>query len=179
MVKDYLKIQYDKGDTLYVPVTQLDLVSKYIGTKDEDRRSSSTAWAGQEWQKAKTRVRAAVRDIAKELIALYGKRMARRRGYAFDPDGEWQYDFERAVRIRGNGGPAPLHRGNQGGHGAHRADGSAAVRGRGLRQDGGGAARGVQMRVPDASSARCWCPPPSWRCSTTNTVVRRGSRGSR
>ncbi len=93
VVKDYIRLQYDKGDTLYVPVTQLDLVSKYIGTKDEVHVKLHRL-GGQEWQKAKSRVRAAVKDIAKELIALYGKRMATP-GFAFEPDGEWQYDFER------------------------------------------------------------------------------------
>ena len=93
VVKDYIKIQYDKGDVLYVPVTQLDLVSKYIGTKD-DVKLKLHRLGGQEWQKTKTRVRSVVKDIAKELIALYGKRMATA-GFAFDPDGEWQYDFER------------------------------------------------------------------------------------
>ena len=93
MVKDYLKLQYDKGDTLYVPVTQLDLVSKYIGTKDEVKVKLHRL-GGQEWQKTKARVRSAVKDIAKELIALYAKRMATP-GFAFEPDGEWQYDFER------------------------------------------------------------------------------------
>lgn len=93
VVKDYIKLQYDKGDTLYVPVTQLDLVSKYIGTKDEVKVRLHRL-GGQEWQKAKTRVRAAVKDIAKELIQLYSKRMATP-GYAFGPDTEWQYDFER------------------------------------------------------------------------------------
>ena len=93
VVKDYIKLQYDKGDTLYVPVTQLDLVSKYIGTKDEIKVKLHRL-GGQEWQKTKSRVRAAVKDIAKELIALYSKRMATP-GFAFEPDGEWQYDFER------------------------------------------------------------------------------------
>lgn len=93
VVKDYLKLQYDKGDTLYVPVTQLDLVSKYIGAK-EDAKLKLHRLGGQEWQKTKARVRTAVRDIAKELIALYAKRMASQ-GFAFEPDGEWQYDFER------------------------------------------------------------------------------------
>ena len=93
VVKDYLKLRYDKGDTLYVPVTQLDLVSKYIGTK-EDVTVKLHRLGGQDWQKAKTRVRTAVRDIAKQLIALYSARMATR-GFAFDPDGEWQADFER------------------------------------------------------------------------------------
>ncbi len=93
VVKDYIELSYAKGDTLYVPVTQLDLVSKYIGTKDEVTVKLHRL-GGQEWQKAKTRVRSAVKDIAKELIALYGKRMASP-GYAFGPDEEWQYDFER------------------------------------------------------------------------------------
>ncbi len=93
IVKDYIKLEYAKGDTLYVPVTQLDLVSKYIGTKD-DVTVKLHRLGGQEWQKAKARVRSAVKDIAKQLIALYGKRMATP-GYAFGPDEEWQYDFER------------------------------------------------------------------------------------
>ena len=93
VIKDYIKLEYAKGDTLYVPVTQLDLVSKYIGTKD-DVTVKLHRLGGQEWQKAKTRVRAAVKDIAKELIALYGKRMASP-GFSFGPDEEWQYDFER------------------------------------------------------------------------------------
>ncbi len=93
VIKDYLQLQYDKGDTLYVPVTQLDLVSKYIGTKD-DVKVKLHRLGGQEWKKTKSRVRSAVKDIAKELIQLYSARMATV-GHAFDPDGEWQYDFER------------------------------------------------------------------------------------
>ncbi len=93
VVKDYIKLEYAKGDTLYVPVTQLDLVSKYIGNK-EDATVKVHRLGGQEWQKAKTRVRSAVKDIAKQLVVLYGKRMASP-GYAFGPDEEWQYDFER------------------------------------------------------------------------------------
>ncbi|MCI8554280.1 MAG: transcription-repair coupling factor [Clostridiales bacterium] len=93
VVKDYLQLQYDKGDTLYVPVTQLDLVSKYIGAREEARVRLHRL-GGQEWQKTKSRVRSQVRDIARELIALYAKRL-QQKGFAFDPDGEWQYDFER------------------------------------------------------------------------------------
>ena len=93
VIKDYLKLQYDKGDVLYVPVTQLDLVSKYIGAKD-DVKVKVHRLGGQEWQKTKTRIRTAVKDIAKQLIALYAARMASK-GFAFEPDSEWQYDFER------------------------------------------------------------------------------------
>ena len=93
IVKDYIKLQYDKGDTLYVPVTQMDLVSKYIGTK-EDVTLKLHRLGGQEWQKTKARVRASVKDIAAQLVKMYAARMATQ-GYAFEPDGEWQYDFER------------------------------------------------------------------------------------
>ena len=88
VTKDYLKLQYDKGDTLYVPVTQLDLVSKYIGAGEETSVRLHRL-GGQEWQKTKARVRTAVRDIAKELIALYATRMAAP-GFAFGPDEDWQ-----------------------------------------------------------------------------------------
>ena len=92
VIKDYIKIKYKGTDVLYVPVTQLDLVSRYIGGAGEKgpllhRLGSS------EWQKAKTRVRTAVRDMAKELIRLYGKRL-KEKGHAFMEDNELQADFE-------------------------------------------------------------------------------------
>ena len=92
IVKDYIKISYAKGDVLYVPVTQLDLVSKYIGPKENSKVKISRL-GGTEWQKAKTRVKAAVKDMAKELIALYSARMSAK-GHAFSADTEWQKDFE-------------------------------------------------------------------------------------
>lgn len=92
IVKDYIKVRYAKKDTLYVPVTQLDLISKYIGPK-EDAVVKLSRLGGQEWQKTKARVRAAVRDMAKELIALYAARM-QVKGHAFAADTEWQRDFE-------------------------------------------------------------------------------------
>ncbi|MBQ3133987.1 MAG: transcription-repair coupling factor [Clostridia bacterium] len=93
VVKDYLKLTYDKGDVLYVPVTQLDLVSKYIGAGEGDRVKLHKL-GGQEWKNTKRRVRSSVKDIAKELIALYANRMAAP-GHAFPPDDELQSDFER------------------------------------------------------------------------------------
>ena len=68
------RCSYAKNDTLYVPVTQLDMVSKYIGPR-EDAAVKLNRLGGTEWQKAKTRVRTAVKDIAKELIQLYAQRM--------------------------------------------------------------------------------------------------------
>ncbi|MBO7217788.1 MAG: DEAD/DEAH box helicase [Clostridia bacterium] len=93
ITKDYIKIKYAKGDVLYVPVTQLDLVSKYIGTA-EDGNIRLNRLGGQEWQKTRRRVRAAVKDMAKQLTELYAKRMAIK-GHAFSPDTDLQNDFER------------------------------------------------------------------------------------
>lgn len=90
--KDYIKIAYSGGDALYVPVTQLDLVSKYIGPREDSRVKINRLGSG-DWQKAKQNVRASVKDMAKQLTALYAKRMASK-GYAFAEDSDLQRDFE-------------------------------------------------------------------------------------
>ncbi|NLX94465.1 MAG: DEAD/DEAH box helicase, partial [Clostridiales bacterium] len=92
-VKDYIKIKYDKGDILYVPVTQLDQVSKYIGPRSDDKLVKLNRLGGKEWKKTRTRVKAAVKDMAEQLIVLYAKRRAVK-GYAFSPDIDMQNDFE-------------------------------------------------------------------------------------
>ena len=92
IVKDYIKILYAKGDVLYVPVTQLDLVSKYTGPKEDSVVKLNRLGSG-DWSRTTSRVRKAVRDMADELIKLYSDRM-KVKGYAFSEDGEWQHDFE-------------------------------------------------------------------------------------
>ena len=92
VTKDYIRIEYAKGDVLYVPVTQLDLVAKYIGPR-EDSRVKLNRLGSTEWQKTKSRVRSSVKDIAKELTELYAQRM-RSKGFAFSGDTPWQRDFE-------------------------------------------------------------------------------------
>ncbi len=94
LIKDYIKIKYDKGDALYVPVTQLDLVAKYIGPGEEQKTVKLSRLGGKDWEKQKTRVKAAAKDMAKELIALYSKRL-KTEGFAFSPDIDMQNDFER------------------------------------------------------------------------------------
>ena len=95
--KDYIKIAYAGGDSLYVPATQLDLVSKYIGGggDDEGRPAKLNKLGGADWNKQKSRARAAAKDLAKGLIALYAERQ-RRPGFAFSPDSPWQREFEEA-----------------------------------------------------------------------------------
>ena len=92
VVKDYIKIRYAGTDMLFVPVTQLDLVSKYIGPK-EDGTVRLNKLNSVEWQNTRKRVKAAVADMAKELIQLYAQRMAVK-GYSFAEDTEWQREFE-------------------------------------------------------------------------------------
>ncbi|MFQ8832818.1 MAG: transcription-repair coupling factor [Ruthenibacterium lactatiformans] len=92
VVKDYIKINYDKADTLYVPVTQLDLISRYTAPGD-GRRVKLSKLGGDAWNKTKSRVRKATQEMAKELIALYARRQ-QAQGYAFPEDNEWQRDFE-------------------------------------------------------------------------------------
>ncbi len=92
VTKDYIKIRYKGADRLFVQVTQLDMVSKYIGKADDGVVKLGKLGSG-EWQRAKSRVKKAVADIAVQLVELYRKRMAAK-GHSFPPDDDWQRDFE-------------------------------------------------------------------------------------
>ncbi len=92
VVKDYVKIAYQGTDILYVPATQLDLVSKYIGG-GEDTAVRLNKLGGDNWQKTKAKAKAAAKDLAAGLIQLYAARK-RRPGYAFSADTPWQGEFE-------------------------------------------------------------------------------------
>jgi len=90
--KDYIKICYAGTDSLYVPATQLDMVSKYTGG-GEDKPVKLSKMGGVEWAKTRSRAKSAAKDMAKKLIALYAERQ-RLPGYAFAPDSDWQREFE-------------------------------------------------------------------------------------
>lgn len=90
---DYLHIAYAGDDALYVPVDQLDVVQRYAGGGDAPPKLSRLG--GAEWSRAKERVKASVRDMAEQLLALYAARESRP-GFAFGPDTPWQQDFEDA-----------------------------------------------------------------------------------
>lgn len=92
ITKDYITIQYAGTDKVYVPVTQLDMVSRYIGPRDDSGVRLSKLGSA-EWQKTRNNVKRAVKDMAQELIALYAKR-EQSVGFAFYPDEEMQRDFE-------------------------------------------------------------------------------------
>ncbi len=91
--KDYIHIQYQGGDTLYVPVDQIDQVQKYVGSEGKEPKIYKLG--GSEWKKVKKKVESSVQDIAEDLIKLYAEREASK-GYAFSPDTEMQREFEAA-----------------------------------------------------------------------------------
>ncbi|MDO4567097.1 MAG: CarD family transcriptional regulator, partial [Oscillospiraceae bacterium] len=90
-VRDYIKISYRGADVLYVPVTQLDMVSQYISPSEGEVKLAKLHSG--EWAKTKAAVYRSVKEMAEELIALYAKRESER-GVAFSEDGEWQQNFE-------------------------------------------------------------------------------------
>ena len=92
VTKDYITIKYAGTDMLYVPVTQLDLVSRYIGPRD-DSGVKLNKLNSMEWTKTRNKVRKAVKDMAEELTKLYAQRQTAK-GYAFSADNDWQADFE-------------------------------------------------------------------------------------
>ncbi|MDP9067514.1 MAG: transcription-repair coupling factor [Actinomycetota bacterium] len=89
--REYLVIEYAKGDRLYVPSDQVDLVSKYIGGE----LPKMSRLGSNEWAKTKARVGRRAREIAHELVKLYADRL-RAKGYAFGPDTPWQRELEDA-----------------------------------------------------------------------------------
>ena len=93
VIKDYIKIAYQGSDTLFVPATQLDLVSKYIGGGGEDTNVRLNRIGTDTWQKTKAKARSAAKDMAAELIQLYAARR-RQEGFAFGADSPWQREFE-------------------------------------------------------------------------------------
>ncbi|MDO4742554.1 MAG: transcription-repair coupling factor, partial [bacterium] len=96
IVNDYIKIRYLGRDVLYVPVTSLNLVSRYIGPR-EDAAVKLHRLGSNDWKKTRARTKSAIKDIAKQLTALYAKRM-QLKGYAFGPDTDLQLDFEHRFR---------------------------------------------------------------------------------
>ncbi len=92
ITKDYLLIRFAGSDSLYVPVTQLDLISRYTRRKDEDRVTLSKLGTDS-WNKAKRRARKATEEMARDLIELYAQR-EKAKGFMALPDTEWQKDFE-------------------------------------------------------------------------------------
>ncbi len=122
-VQEFLELRYHGDDKLFVPVERLDLIQKYTG----GTRPALDKLGGTTWEKAKTRVKKAMRDMAEELLKLYAQRKAVP-GHAFGADTHWQEEFEGRVSVRADRRPGVRHHRHQARHGVVDADGPAAVR---------------------------------------------------
>ncbi len=89
--REFLAVEYDSGDQIFVPVYQADRLSRYIGPGGET--PSPTRLGSGEWSVAKQRVRESVQQVAKELLDLYARRQVVT-GFAYPPDSTWQQDLE-------------------------------------------------------------------------------------
>ncbi len=92
---DYIKIKYAKNEQLLISITNLDVLSKYIGPRDDDGATpvKLNSLSNSEWEKTKSRVRKAVADVAQELIKIYAQRKGTK-GHSFASDIDLQYEFE-------------------------------------------------------------------------------------
>lgn len=93
--RDFIKIAFAGKDFLYVPATSLDLISKYIGAGGENKSVRLNKLGGTDWQKSKARAKAATKELAQKLIALYAERQ-KVEGFKFPDDDVWQEEFEEA-----------------------------------------------------------------------------------
>ncbi len=91
--REYLVLEYDKGDKLYVPTYQVDRVARYVGIGDQPPKVTRLGTA--DWERVKQKARKAVEDIARELLKLYAEREVAK-GHAFGPDTSWQAALEAA-----------------------------------------------------------------------------------
>ncbi len=89
--RDYIELYYHGGNKLYIPTDQLDRIQKYIGGDAEKQKLSRLG--SSEWQKTVSRTKASVKQLAFDLLKLYGDR-SRRKGYKFSPDTDWQRRLE-------------------------------------------------------------------------------------
>lgn len=91
--REYLTIQYAGDDRLYVPVDQINLLSRYRGAGEGAPRLSRMG--GAEWESTKRRVKRSVKQVAEDLVNLYAMR-AKQEGFSCSPDTPWQYEMEEA-----------------------------------------------------------------------------------
>ncbi|MCI8505341.1 MAG: transcription-repair coupling factor [Lachnospiraceae bacterium] len=91
ITRDYIKLEYGGNGSLYLPVTQLDMIQKYAGAGAKAPKLNRLG--GQEWGRTKARAKGAVKDIAKDLVELYAARQ-RSEGFCYGPDTVWQREFE-------------------------------------------------------------------------------------
>src|SRR5215211_6607290 len=97
ITRDYLNLEFQGDDKVFMPVDQLAKISRYVGA--DGNQPTLSKLGGTRWDKIKARARRAAQELAGELLNLYAERK-RRRGYAFEPDSDWLREFEAAFPYR-------------------------------------------------------------------------------
>ena len=170
-IKDYLKIQYSGSDVLYVPVTQLDLLSRYTAPGDEEKVKLAKL-GGAEWQRTRAKVKRATEEMAQELIELYARRR-QAQGLRLPARRRLAARFRDPVRVRRDRRPAERHRRDQAGYGKALAHGPAALRRRGRGQDRRWPCAPPSSASWAASSAPSWPPTTLLAWQHYNTILSR------
>ena len=160
--QEFLELRYAGEDKLFVPVERLDLLQKYTGAT----RPPLDRLGGTTWERAKTRVKKAMRDMAEELLKLYAAAQGPR-GPRLQPRHPLAGGVRGRLRVRPHARPADGRRRHQARHGVVHADGPPAVRRRRLRQDRGGHARRLQGGDGRQAGGRSSRRRPSSRSSTS------------
>jgi transcription-repair coupling factor (superfamily II helicase) len=93
ITRDYLYLEYQGDDRVFVPTDQLAKISRYVGAGGVDGAPPLSKLGGSRWEAMKARARRAAQELAGELLSLYAERR-RRAGHAFEPDSDWQREFE-------------------------------------------------------------------------------------
>ena len=173
--RDYLLLEYRGDDKLYVPSDQIDAVRHYTGGDNP----SLSRLSGGEWQKSKAKVRAAVTEIAQELVVLYQKRV-HTHGHAFAPDTPWQRELEESFPFEPTPDQAKAIVEVKGRHGAGVAYGPPGVRRRRVRQDRGrhtGRLQGGAGRPPGGGAGAHDPPCPAALPDLRRTICRLSDSG--
>ena len=153
VTRDYLELEFQGTDKVFMPTEQLAKISRYVGAGGGAPTLSKLG--GSRWDTLKARARRAAQELAGELLNLYAERK-RRSGHAFEPDGDWQREFEEAFPYTETPDQRDAIDVVKEDMEAPAADGPARLRRRRLRQDRGRAAGGVQGggRRPSGPHAR-------------------------
>ncbi len=149
---EFMILEFAEAAKLYVPLTRLDLIQKYRST-DAGPAPVLNRLGSQQWAKTKARVRKAMQDMTGELLKLYAERTTAQ-GTAFSKDNEFQREFEDSFDYSETDDQILGDSRHQVRHGIDHADGSAALRRCGLRQNRSGHARGLQGRAGRQAGGR-------------------------
>ena len=91
VTRDYIKVEYDEGVSVFVGITELDILQKYADSSSNKPKLDKVG--GQAWKKKKSKVRESINEVAKDLVELYAKR-GQEKGFMYGKDTVWQQEFE-------------------------------------------------------------------------------------